>query len=80
MKKSLVLSMLGALALGVASIGSAQAEGVGACLITKNNTNPFFVKMKDGADAGAKAAHLQVKRTAMLRRRSQQSKTALLQA
>ncbi len=56
MKKSLVLSMLGALALGVASIGSAQAEGVGACLITKNNTNPFFVKMKEGAEAAAKDA------------------------
>ncbi len=56
MKKSLVLSMLGALALGVASIGSAQAEGVGACLITKNNSNPFFVKMKEGAEAAATAA------------------------
>jgi fructose transport system substrate-binding protein len=29
-----------------------------ACLITKNNTNPFFVKMKEGADAAAKAAGL----------------------
>ncbi len=55
MKKSLVLSMLGALALGVASVSSAQAA-TGACLITKNNTNPFFVKMKEGAEAGAKAA------------------------
>ena len=53
MKKSLVLSMLGALALGVASVSSAQAAG-GACLITKNNTNPFFVKMKEGAEAKAK--------------------------
>ena len=25
-------------------------------LVTKNNTNPFFVKMKEGADAAAKAA------------------------
>jgi fructose transport system substrate-binding protein len=53
MKKSLVLSMLGALALGVASVSSAQAAG-GVCLITKNNTNPFFVKMKEGAEAKAK--------------------------
>ena len=53
MKKSLVLSMLGALAFGVASVSSAQAAG-GACLITKNNTNPFFVKMKEGAEAKAK--------------------------
>jgi fructose transport system substrate-binding protein len=29
-----------------------------ACLITKNNTNPFFVKMKEGADAAAKEAGL----------------------
>ena len=60
MKKSLVYSVLGALALGVASIGSAQAAGVGACLITKNNTNPFFVKMKEGAEAGAKAAGVEL--------------------
>jgi fructose transport system substrate-binding protein len=53
MKKSLVLSMLGALALGAASMTSAQAAG-GVCLITKNNTNPFFVKMKEGAEAKAK--------------------------
>ena len=53
MKKSLVISMLGALAFGVASVSSAQAAG-GACLITKNNTNPFFVKMKEGAEAKAK--------------------------
>jgi fructose transport system substrate-binding protein len=55
MKKSVLYSVLGALALGVASISTAQAE-TGACLITKNNTNPFFVKMKEGAEAGAKAA------------------------
>ncbi|WP_374621396.1 substrate-binding domain-containing protein [Devosia sp.] len=29
-----------------------------ACLITKNNTNPFFVKMKEGAEAAAKSAGL----------------------
>ena len=45
--------MLGALAFGVASVSSAQAAG-GVCLITKNNTNPFFVKMKEGAEAKAK--------------------------
>jgi fructose transport system substrate-binding protein len=31
----------------------ASAEGVGACLITKTDTNPFFVKMKEGATAKA---------------------------
>ncbi|WP_137153415.1 substrate-binding domain-containing protein [Devosia sp. FKR38] len=32
-----------------------------ACLITKNNTNPFFVKMKEGAEAAATAAGLDFK-------------------
>jgi len=34
--------------------GAAQAQDqVGACLITKTDTNPFFVKMKEGAAAKA---------------------------
>ena len=33
--------------------GSAQAQNVSACLITKTDTNPFFVKMKEGATAKA---------------------------
>jgi fructose transport system substrate-binding protein len=36
----------------------AQAAGIGACLITKTETNPFFVKMREGASA--KAAELGV--------------------
>ena len=32
--------------------GSASAADL-TCLITKNNTNPFFVKMKEGAEAKA---------------------------
>ena len=31
----------------------ASAAGAGACLITKTDTNPFFVKMKEGATAKA---------------------------
>jgi len=42
-------------AVSVAASG-AWAEGVGACLITKTDTNPFFVKMREGAEA--KAAEL----------------------
>ena len=46
-----VATTLAALAL----LGAAPASaGVGACLITKTNTNPFFVKMKEGAQAKAK--------------------------
>ncbi|MFK7902661.1 MAG: substrate-binding domain-containing protein [Nitratireductor sp.] len=55
MKKSLIKSSLVALALSaVASTGAfAGSHAVNACLITKNNTNPFFVKMKEGAEAKA---------------------------
>ncbi|WP_435371376.1 sugar ABC transporter substrate-binding protein [Mesorhizobium liriopis] len=37
----------------IASAASAQ-DAVSACLITKTDTNPFFVKMKEGATAKAK--------------------------
>lgn len=51
MKKLLAGS---ALAL-IVSAGMASAADL-TCLITKNNTNPFFVKMKEGAEAAATAA------------------------
>jgi len=53
--KSAMKMMLGA---GVAALLTtpALADGVSACLITKTDTNPFFVKMKEGAEA--KAAEL----------------------
>ena len=40
--------------------GIAQADGT-ACLITKTDTNPFFVKMKEGAEAKAKELGLELK-------------------
>lgn len=33
--------------------GTASAEDISACLITKTDTNPFFVKMREGAEAKA---------------------------
>ncbi len=54
-----LLAAAAALAL---SAGSAFAQDVSACLITKTDTNPFFVKMKEGAQA--KADELGVKLTA----------------
>jgi fructose transport system substrate-binding protein len=46
-------------ATALALLGApAMAEGVSACLITKTDTNPFFVKMREGAEA--KAAELGV--------------------
>ena len=47
-------ALLGAAAIALIA-GSASAGDL-ACLITKNNTNPFFVKMKEGAEAAATAA------------------------
>jgi fructose transport system substrate-binding protein len=54
----LMKSILKAALVGVALVGlsSAAFAGTPACLITKNNTNPFFVKMKEGATAAATAA------------------------
>ena len=53
MKKSTYSAALAALALGVAFSMPAKAQEVSACLITKTDTNPFFVKMKEGATAKA---------------------------
>ncbi len=54
MKKSVISAALAALAIGVAFAAPAKAADVSACLITKTDTNPFFVKMKEGATAKAK--------------------------
>jgi len=54
--KLMTKALLGAGALALMS-GMASAAEL-ACLITKNNTNPFFVKMKEGAEAAAKSAGL----------------------
>jgi fructose transport system substrate-binding protein len=58
MKLNLLAAASAAVVAGFMLAGSAQAAGVGACLITKTDTNPFFVKMKEGAQA--KAAELGV--------------------
>ncbi len=50
-------TLIGASALAMTAMaGSSFAADVSACLITKTDTNPFFVKMKEGAEA--KAAEL----------------------
>ncbi|MDP2084378.1 MAG: sugar ABC transporter substrate-binding protein [Gemmobacter sp.] len=49
-------ALLGAIATAAfAAAAPASAAGIGACLITKTDTNPFFVKMKEGATAAANA-------------------------
>lgn len=54
MKKALLGATLGALALSLTALPSpAKAADIGACLVTKTDINPFFVKMKEGASAKA---------------------------
>ena len=58
MKKLLLTTIAGAALL----TGAAQAdEKVTACLITKTDTNPFFVKMKEGATAKAEELGMELK-------------------
>ena len=52
LRKSLKTALAGAAAIALMSGSAYAADIVG--LITKTNNNPFFVKMKEGADAKAK--------------------------
>lgn len=63
MKKTILATCAGALVASVAAFAPAQAGGhsVGACLITKTDTNPFFVKMKEGATAKAEELGITLK-------------------
>lgn len=56
MKKLIVSTAVALTAFSGAAL--ADGHGITACLITKTDTNPFFVKMKEGAEA--KAAELGV--------------------
>ncbi len=64
MRRSIYLksTILSAAAVAIAAFAApAQAAGVGACLITKTDTNPFFVKMKEGALAKSKELGVELK-------------------
>ena len=53
-KLSLVLASLMAVAFTFATLpAKAGSHAIEACLITKTDINPFFVKMKEGAKAKA---------------------------
>lgn len=56
MNKLLIGTALCLAAMSPAMTPAVMAQEVSACLITKTDTNPFFVKMKEGAEA--KAAEL----------------------
>lgn len=49
------------LAAAAAAVPFLAAAETGACLITKTDTNPFFVKMKEGAQAKAKELGISLK-------------------
>ncbi|WP_018690434.1 sugar ABC transporter substrate-binding protein [Ahrensia kielensis] len=63
MKKSILAAGVGALVASAAAItpASAASHSVSACLITKTDTNPFFVKMKEGAAAKAEELGVELK-------------------
>jgi fructose transport system substrate-binding protein len=61
--KALSGGLVAAIAFGALAAMPAVAQDVSACLITKTDTNPFFVKMKEGAQA--KADELGVELTAL---------------
>lgn len=59
-----MIKFVSAATLALAAMGSsafAAGHSVGACLITKTDTNPFFVKMKEGAEAKAKELGISLK-------------------
>ncbi len=51
----MVRAAAGLVTTAVASTAFAGSHVISACLITKTDTNPFFVKMKEGAAAAAEA-------------------------
>jgi fructose transport system substrate-binding protein len=53
MHRSSITAILAAVGLVGIGAGSALAQDISACLITKTETNPFFVKMREGAAAKA---------------------------
>jgi len=60
--KKIVALTLSALAFSVSGTTLALAQNeIGACLITKTDTNPFFVKMKEGATARANELGISLK-------------------
>ena len=55
------LASVAAAALFASTLGAAAQDPVKACIITKTDTNPFFVKMKEGATAKAQELGVDLK-------------------
>ncbi|SNS74855.1 sugar ABC transporter substrate-binding protein [Antarctobacter heliothermus] len=61
MKKLLTGTAIALTAAALATGASAASHSISACLITKTDTNPFFVKMKEGATAKAEELGIELK-------------------
>ena len=61
MKHLVAAAAVAVASLGLSSPAFAAAHAVSACLITKTDTNPFFVKMKEGATAKAEELGISLK-------------------
>ncbi len=63
MKHTIIAACVAALASTTAMVAPATAasHSFSACLITKTDTNPFFVKMKEGATAKAEELGIELK-------------------
>ncbi len=59
--RNTITVLLGATALSAVAALPALAQDTSACLITKTDTNPFFVKMKEGATAKAEELGIELK-------------------
>jgi fructose transport system substrate-binding protein len=59
MRKLMIATLLATSAMTGGAF--AASDGITACLITKTDTNPFFVKMKEGATAKAKELGITLK-------------------
>ena len=59
MKRLLLSSTLAITSMAGAAL--AGSHSISACLITKTDTNPFFVKMKEGATKKAKELDITLK-------------------
>ncbi len=59
-RRALAVLAAGAFGLAMLGVGPANAAEVLVGLITKTNNNPFFVKMKEGAEAKAKELGVQL--------------------
>jgi fructose transport system substrate-binding protein len=61
LSRTLMGGICAAAVASVLTVAPALAQDASACLITKTDTNPFFVKMKEGAAAKAKELGITLK-------------------